>query len=395
MTKILVMNTSFRNRGDALMIEAISNRLSKGNELSVAADIAISSPRESMAYRTCLISTLPRSSPKQRIFSTAIAVGSHLGSKLPLPGVTTPEDIDIALDVSGYCFGDPWGMEKLDSAWRAYDRLKRAGAKVVLMPKTWGPFKNFDPRSIDGMLDSTDLVFVRDKQSEINLAEVATTKNTPKIRFAPDYTHEVSAPASSRFAEEKLAFIIPSSRVIDSGTFGAEEYLQLLSLARSHALGIGYRPKLLIHETSSDLKFVDQAEKMGFRSTDVEVPVNALATKSLVSTAEMIVTSRLHGLYNALNSIIPVAVLGWSFKYREALAQYGVSECLIDESNPVESLRERINMLADPIRSHELKARMSVGKSRSRSGSKAMWDEINRLIKSQETSVKTDVNALR
>jgi len=57
MAKILVMNTSFQNRGDALMIEAISNRLSKGNELSIAADIAVSSPRESRAYRTCLIST--------------------------------------------------------------------------------------------------------------------------------------------------------------------------------------------------------------------------------------------------------------------------------------------------------------------------------------------------
>lgn len=384
MTKILVMNTSFKNRGDSLMIEAISNRLSKGNELSIAADIAVSSPRESRAYRTCLISSLPRSSPKQRIFNTAIAVGSHLGSKLPLPGITTPEDIDIALDVSGYCFGDPWGMEKLDSLCRAYHRLKRAGAKVVLMPKTWGPFKKFDPRLIDGMLDSTDLVFVRDEQSMINLTQVVSTINTPKIRFAPDYTHEVSAPAPSGLAGEKLVFIIPSSRVIDSGTFGAEEYMQLLSLARSHVSEIGYRPKLLIHESSNDLKFVDQADKMGFRSTDIEVPVNALATKSLVSTAEMIVTSRLHGLYNALNSCIPVAVLGWSFKYREALAQYGVSECLVDISNPIESLREKIDMLADPILSHELKAKMAVGKSRSRSGSEAMWDEIERLIANQE-----------
>jgi len=304
MAKILVMNTSFQNRGDALMIEAISNRLSKGNELSIAADIAVSSPRESRAYRTCLISTLPRSSPKQRIFNTAISVGSHLGSKLPLPGITTPEDIDIALDVSGYCFGDPWGMEKLDSVCRAYQRLKRAGAKVVLMPKTWGPFKKFDPRSIDAMLDYTDLVFVRDEQSKINLTEVVSKINVLKIRFAPDYTHEVLAPKPPGLAGEKLAFIIPSSRVIDSGTFGAEEYMQLLSLARSQASEIGYRPKLLIHESSNDRKFVDQADKMGFRSTDIEVPVNALATKSLVSTAEMVVTSRLLGFKHQVQRLI-------------------------------------------------------------------------------------------
>lgn len=47
-----------------------------------------------------------------------------------------------------------------------------------------------------------------------------------------------------------------------------------------------------------------------------------IVLKRLIAGAAAVVTSRLHRLYSALSSAVPVAVIAWVFKYREALRQY-------------------------------------------------------------------------
>jgi polysaccharide pyruvyl transferase WcaK-like protein len=247
------------------------------------------------------------------------------------------------------------------------------------MPRTWGPFETIDPASLNEMFDQVELAFARDKQSLGLLESRLSVINRRKLFFAPDYTHEV-LPVNVRHGEpSEIAYLIPSRRVIDSGTLSRSRYLQLFELARVHLLSRGIRAKILIHEVEGDMAFIPEFREMGIPDSDIVVPPDALSAKALISEASLIVTSRLHGLYNALNCEIPVAVIAWSFKYKEALDQYGCSECLVDISRPEESLGDILDMLTTPERADALRTQMAEGKLKSGSASEAMWRRIHAL----------------
>ncbi len=384
MASILLLNTSFQNKGDALMTRAIQDRLGPDHDWSVTADVALMSRRETRTLRICLMSDLPGLSGKRRLFNRLVAGAASLMRLLPKPmrldSVVLPGDLDLALDVSGYCFGDPWGQGRVDHAARNYRQLKAAGAKIVLMPKTWGPFSTISSESLDALLDPVDLAFARDRRSLEEIGGRIGVANRKKLFFAPDYTHAVAPDPAAEPGESKIAYLVPSSRVIDSGTLSRDRYLTLLANAREALAGAGLKPRLLIHETANDLAFIEAAEAMGFAPEDIVVAGDAIAAKSLIAQSAAVVTSRLHGLYNALNSRVPVAVVAWSFKYEEALAHYNCPECLVDLADAEQSLRRIIGMITDPEEVLRLKAAMLEGKRAVEAETEAMWERIEALV---------------
>ena len=384
MASVLLMNTSFQNRGDALMTKAIQDRLGPAHRWSLAADVAYVSPGEARRLEIALLSGLSGKTAKQRLFNGLVSAGATLLGTLPRSarealGFVVPSDIDAAFDISGYCFGDPWGQERVDQSIRNYRRLRRAGAKVILMPKTWGPFTRIDSRSLDSMFDQIDLAFARDERSLGLIEAQIGVANRSKLFFAPDYTHEI-APVPVGAPAERTAYLIPSSRVIDSGTLSRERYLALFKHAREQLAQAGLHPKLLIHETANDMAFADSASEMGFGGDEVAIPTDAIAAKTLISTASAVVTSRLHGLYNALNSLVPVAVVAWSFKYEEALRQYHCTECLVDISEPDESLRRIVRDITNPEKSSSLRTAMAKGREESARATERMWAQIRNVM---------------
>ena len=106
MSSILLFNTSFQNRGDALMAEAVLQKLGPSHDWSVAADVAVAGRRETRAMKTGLVSMLPGATAKQRLFNRGIALADAASRMLPgelrrkLPMLTV-RDVDVALDLSG------------------------------------------------------------------------------------------------------------------------------------------------------------------------------------------------------------------------------------------------------------------------------------------------------
>lgn len=384
MSSILLFNTSFQNRGDALMAEAVLQQLGPSHSWSVAADVAVGGGRESRAMKPNLVSMLPGATFKQHAFNSGIAVADAMWRLIPeivrkrLP-VTSFRDVDVAIDLSGYCFGDQWGQDRVERASLTYQLLREAGARIVLMPRTWGPFETISAASMDALFDQVDLAFARDQRS-LSITQVKLSPaNHRKLSFAPDYTHAVEPDPARWPVEPGTVMLIPSSRVIDSGTMSRNDYHELFADARAQLAACGLRPRLLIHEISNDLAFIGQAGAMGFTHEEVLKPENAIAAKSMIAQASAVVTSRLHGLYNALNSQVPVAVVAWSFKYEEALKQYDCTQCLVDMSRPQESLPEKIRLITDPGTAADLQERMRRGKAEQVRLTDAMWQRVSEV----------------
>lgn len=387
MSSILLLNGSFKNKGDALMIRAVEERLGPGHDWSISASIAAVSPREAERYRICTVSDLGGQTRKQRVFNAALTVASGLAKILPgmarsVARLLHPSKVDVAFDVNGYCFGDFWGPEKIEQCTRNYRALRAGGAKVVLMPRTWGPFERIDPGALDRMIQNVDLAFARDRSSFEAITRAVAPAQREKIFFAPDYTHAVSPPEGGCEEQQPrpLAWLIPNNHVVSSGTMGFDDYLALLATARRLFIEAGLHPKMLIHESSNDLRYVESAERIGFGSGDVVIAKDALEAKCLIAQADAVVTSALHGLYNALNSVVPVGVIPWNFKYPEALKQYHCPECAVDMMDADRSLAEVIRLITEPVSVRRLKSAIARGKAEQNAATEAMWQRIGSTI---------------
>lgn len=386
MASILLLNSSLQNKGDALMFRAVEEKFGPEHHWSVPTNVAAVSWSQTRGMSMCMLSDLPGFTTKQSSFNHLTQGASAALRMLPgtirrSTGLLTPADIDVAFDMSGYCFGDFWGQERVDQCTRNYRELKQGGAKVILMPKSWGPFETISSESLNRMFRYVDLAFARDASSFEAITKVLGPEQRAKVHFAPDYTHEVQPTSNKtlRGAGERTGWIIPNSHVVSSGTMTRDSYLQLLSLGRELFEKASMKPMLLIHESSNDLRFVTEAEKMGFGKSDVVIARDAVHAKALISTGSAVISSALHGAYNALNSIVPVAIvpaIPWQYKYAYALEHYGCPECLVDMSNPEESLRTIAEVITDLVRAEELRYRIRKGRDDQQAHTAAMWQRI-------------------
>lgn len=380
----LIANGSFRNKGDALMAQALIERLEGNYALAFPVRAAIYSFRHLARYHTVLVSDLPAESVKRQLFTWGVGLLNAVARTLPPPWrlairCITEDDADVIFDLSGYCFGDHWGEERVKHASAGYERWARKGKKIVLMPKTWGPFETIGAHHLNSMFQWVTIAFARDQRSLATLRDLLSPENARKLHFAPDYTHEV-APLRPTISAKGAYLIIPSYRMIDSGTLSRDGYTAFIRHARNMIAETRCPVRLVLHESSMDVWFKDHAAAMGFGDDDVFVLDDERELKGLIAQSRGVVTSRLHGLYNSLNSGVPVLVAAWSFKYAEALRQYGCEQCLLDSDDVVASFGKKVSLLTDGDLRADLIARMRKGKNDSARATTEMWRIIEEAL---------------
>lgn len=378
----LLSNVSFVNRGDALMAESIRRRIADSHSIAFPFHATVRSRPQVEQFYTHMYSDIPNWSWKRTVLNTGIASVDELASWLPRAarrgiGVVVDRDIEVVFDVSGYCFGDHWGLERMRRTIQGYRKWARSGKPIILMPKTWGPFQTIPSALLKELFSYITIAFARDITSYKCVAAKLDSWETSKLHFAPDYTHEVELPVGDR---EGPFYIIPSYRMVDSGTVSKPEYLEFLSTVKRTLASGGHRVAILLHEASNDLWFLKQAEKIGFRRDDVLFPRTPLEAKRAISQSQGVVTSRLHGLYNSLNTATPVLAAAWSFKYDEALKQYGCEDCLLDRNNLSASFLSKVRYLTRPEVRADLIVRLLKSKPHQREMTNDMWQRIGRAV---------------
>jgi colanic acid/amylovoran biosynthesis protein len=355
-----------RNKGALLMLEAIRERLAEDFPDAVYA-VPASTPAESRA-RLGVLGVIRKGRLKTRLASALPA------SLLRSRGLVRQADVDVILDASGFGYGDVWGPGKLrDRLVDTVAAWKGPGKAAILLPQAMGPFEAPGMRqALQAAVGGLDLLFVRD---EVSLAYLkAAGVDDARVVLAPDFTNGLKArlkPEHSHLAG--LSLVIPNEKMVAGDRAPARgDYVRFLATA-VRALAAGGRPvSLLVHEGAPDR--VLAAEANALLDTPVEVvdlpsPVD---TKAVIAAAEMIVTSRFHGLVSALSSGVPALACGWSHKYQALLDDYGVPEFSVSvgvEADWAAKLDALVAAAGSPGFRASLKAAAEVQKERTRQ----MW----------------------
>ena len=76
-------------------------------------------------------------------------------------------------------------------------------------------------------------------------------------------------------------------------------------------------------------------------------PPTAAQVKQAIGVSKLVVSSRFHGLVSALSQKIPVIATGWSHKYQALLQDYGMEDCIFDETKDVEKAKSKMLLMLD------------------------------------------------
>lgn len=364
------------NKGAVLMLEAIRARLSArypGARFAVPMDWQ---PDTRLAHG--LWATPGR---KVRAISRITLLDRMPAALQDALGYIPSAAIDVLLDASGFGYGDYWGLPKLQG--RLADRLawwKQGRKKAILLPQALGPFEA--PGMADtfrSAVESLDLALVRDAASQGHVEVVL--KGNAKVLRAPDFTNLLKPELPRRLeALRGAALVIPNEKMVaGKGQEVRERYLDFLVAAVGAIRASGREATILLHEGSQDRALAEALNGRLDRAASVVDEPSALDTKAIIAVAELIVSSRFHGLVSALSSGVPALACGWSHKYRELMSDYGSAELALDIDDR-DGWASGLSSLLEGAGSQDFRARLMACADAERSKSEAMWARVEAVI---------------
>lgn len=242
---------------------------------------------------------------------------------------------DAIIDIGGYQFGDPWGVEQAIGTVKRLRYCNRFGTKTLFMPQAMGPFT--DPAFrywIPRLIKESSLFYIRDKQS---FEEVSRLYPVQDLLLQPDIAWSFNAGdisvediiAKYEIDKKKSTLCVtPNLRVYERH---GEEYLSLLLMIIDLAYARGYQIIVLGHELrveqdKVDDRFLGRILKER-RPTLIHVDefLSARQVKKLIGLCDFVVSSRFHALIAAFSQMIPAIAIGWSHKYDGLLADVGLA----------------------------------------------------------------------
>lgn len=132
---------------------------------------------------------------------------------------------------------------------------------------------------------------------------------------------------------------------------------------------------LLNHEGAKDLKICERIVNALDKPIRIYSGNNAIETKSIISTSFMVISSRYHGVANALNTGVPCLATSWSHKYKRLFDDYHQEECIIDLGN-IEETKERIAKFINKEENNLIRTQLIEASGQVKKRNKEMWDSI-------------------
>ncbi|NJD31793.1 MAG: polysaccharide pyruvyl transferase family protein, partial [Gammaproteobacteria bacterium] len=331
---IEVKGVQFVNKGAALMLQAILDRLQRQYP---AAEVALA-PGPNAPFRQVI-----EAGAWQRLRMPGAPLDvDALSYRLPRRirelgrrhGVVTESDVDAVLDASGFAYGAAWDHSALASTAREIERLASHGKPYVFLPQSFGPFDETGPAHAFGRaLRSAALVCAREIESRDYIQELAGNLGE-RLAVYPDFTVDVAGTpeaAGRRGVDRRTALIVPNAEMVgdrnpdEAWTHG---YVPLLASIANRFAALGFTPRVLNHEGASDAALCESLREAA-RTGEVITEADPRALKGIVGGAGVVVCSRYHGCVNALVQGVPCLGTAWSHKYAALFNDFGVGEDLL------------------------------------------------------------------
>lgn len=284
---------------------------------------------------------------------------------------------DVVFNIGGFQFGDQWNHNDISIAdWSDYlSKLHQYGIKTVFLPQAFGPFeKKGSKKMLNVLNEHADLLIARDDVSYNYIMAEDVNKN--KVLLYPDFTASVKGVETdySQQHKEKVC-IIPNSKIIQTGVMNKDFYLDSIVKIIEHVNKKGHEVVLLNHEGLGDYELCKTIALRTTHNIAIVTGLNAIETKGMIAASYMVISSRFHGVANALSSCVPCLATSWSHKYQKLLEEYCQNDSLLDMTEMQKAL-DKIDNLLDQRINDEIRQSLSERNEIVKAKNHEMWDAI-------------------
>ena len=288
-------------------------------------------------------------------------------------------EIQLVFDISGFIYSDEFGAKPCQRMADYYTKLHQSGAKIILMPQAMGPFsKPIVRKSVLKIIDAAKLIFIRDDVSFDYVTKLVG--HLDKIVYAPDFTFFLKGKEKKKYNNFKdKVCIIPNDKLFSSHTIEKNKYIGLLKSIISFCNQRKIRPFFLLHEYNKDNDLLDNLNGEVESSLDIVSESDPLVLKAIIGNSKLIISSRYHGLINALYQSVPVIATGWSHKYEALMNEYSLGDYLISDYHTQLVIQMMNNIFDKSILDTIIKS-IALENQRRKNKLDEMWKRIEKIM---------------
>ncbi len=276
---------------------------------------------------------------------------------------------DFTINVSGFAFGDDWGVGMVKESLKLVKYTKQKGGKYIFMPQAWGPFTSSALRHATlKMLKNSFLFHARDKISRDHLGDLWKLDKSqiamiPDIAFIFNSENQLDSVESiieeGKVKGKKIVAITPNLRVFERSfeKNGDNSYLLVLEQLIKYIIRKGGFHVLLVpneikpggadpRDDRKVIKILKDRIGIDDSCTYVEEYYSAGQVKNIIGKCDFVISSRYHSLIFALSQNIPSMAISWSHKYSELFSLFDMEEFVLEkEQMNIDTMVERFEHL--------------------------------------------------
>ncbi len=362
--QFLILGANFINKGAEAMLKTIQLQIRQRNPKAEIYAICSQQERE-IAKRQGIHPITDQTPPLQKKIKTfAGKVKNKLGQMAgnapipyadfsPMEEITQLKNLKLAVDVSGFAYGDKRGYQQPLETQKVIDYCKKLGAKYIFMPQAWGSFKEAQVKAnCKKMIESGDAYFTRDEVSRKYVAELLG-QPVDQIPLLPDIAFHFPIPEidgatllkKHGFPEnnqrEKVC-LSPNMRIYErmdgTGTDNAyvKTFIDIIYYLRDR-YEIVLIPNEIIPDPSAGrddqflCKLIMDSLDHQHHVTCISGYYSAEEIKSIIRECQFVIASRFHSLVFALSLGVPSMAISWSHKYRELFRLFALDEFVLED----------------------------------------------------------------
>ena len=311
--------------------------------------------------------------------------------------------IDVLIDVSGYALTSRFTNTTNYKLVRHINDARKNGAKVILMPQSFGPFeykKNAQKmkKLIASSLGTADIIFAREQEGYNLLRNQFCLDNVflscdSVLQAAPViasniYSFGLESAIPSIKSKKNNVGIIPNQQTMK---FGDEhEVLNVYKVIIDKLLELNKNVYIFRHSEDLDLcKKIFGLCNGDSRVYLIEDHMDCFSYSRFVREFDFIIASRYHAIIHAYKQGIPAIILGWAIKYTD-LAElmnqndyiFDITSASLDESK----LLAGIAKMSDLYQEESTRILKKIADAKSDSCYKRCWKTLSNSAQGEITN---------